>query len=189
MPPGPPAHARCLTVSARCLHGQVATVIERTLHSKPKDATHWSIRSMATETGLSHTAIRRIWNAFGLQPHRSERFKLSTDPLFVDKVQDIVGLYLSPPNRAIVLCVDEKSQIQALDREQPVLPMMPGAAERQTHTYISPWHDFIIRGAGYRDRGCDREVLQAPPRGRVSRLSQTDRRLYAERAGCASGDG
>lgn len=85
--------------------------------------------------GLSHTTIRRIWAAFGLQPHRSETFKLSTDPLFVDKVHDIVGLYLSPPNRAIVLCVDEKSQIQALDREQPVLPMAPGVAERRTHTY------------------------------------------------------
>ena len=91
---------------------------------------------MAAETGLSHTTIRRIWNAFGLQPHRSETFKLSSDPLFVDKVQDIVGLYLSPPDRAIVLCVDEKSQIQALDREQPVLPMMPGVAERRTHTYV-----------------------------------------------------
>ena len=115
---------------------QVAGVIERTLHSKPKDATHWSIRTMAAEVGLSHTTIRRIWNAFGLQPHRSETFKLSTDPLFVDKVQDIVGLYLSPPDRAIVLCVDEKSQIQALDREQPVLPMMPGMPERRTHSYI-----------------------------------------------------
>lgn len=115
---------------------QVAEVIERTLNSTPKDATHWSIRSMAAATGLSHTTIRRIWTAFGLQPHRSETFKLSTDPLFVDKVQDIVGLYLSPPNRAIVLCVDEKSQIQALDREQPVLPMAPGVAERRTHTYI-----------------------------------------------------
>ena len=115
---------------------EVAAVIERTLHSTPKDATHWSIRSMAAETGLSHTTIRRIWNAFGLQQHRSETFKLSTDPLFVDKVQDIVGLYLSPPNRAIVLCVDEKSQIQALDREQPVLPMMPGVAERRTHNYV-----------------------------------------------------
>ena len=101
---------------------QVAEVIERTLNTTPKDATHWSIRSMAEAVGLSHTTIRRIWAAFGLQPHRSENFKLSTDPLFVDKVQDIVGLYMSPPNRAIVLCVDEKSQIQALDREQPVLP-------------------------------------------------------------------
>jgi putative transposase len=115
---------------------QVAEVIERTLNSTPKDATHWSIRSMAAATGLSHTTIRRIWAAFGLQPHRSETFKLSTDPLFVDKVQDIVGLYMAPPNRAIVLCVDEKSQIQALDREQPVLPMAPGVAERRTHTYI-----------------------------------------------------
>lgn len=116
--------------------GQVAEVIERTLNSRPKDATHWSIRSMAAETGLSHTTIRRIWTAFGLQPHRSETFKLSSDPLFVEKVQDIVGLYLSPPNRAIVLCVDEKSQIQALDREQPVLPMAPGVAERRTHSYV-----------------------------------------------------
>lgn len=114
---------------------QVADVIKRTLETTPKDATHWSIRSMAEEIGLSHTTIRRIWNAFGLQPHRAETFKLSTDPLFVDKVQDVVGLYMSPPNRAIVLCVDEKSQIQALDREQPVLPMAPGVAERRTHTY------------------------------------------------------
>ena len=105
---------------------QIATVIERTLRSTPTDATHWSIRSMAGVTGFSHTTIRRIWTAFGLQPHRSETFKLSSDPLFVDKVRDIVGLYLSPPNRALVLSVDEKSQIQALDREQPVLPMMLG---------------------------------------------------------------
>jgi transposase len=92
----------------------VAAVIERTLQSTPKDATHWSIRSMAAATGHSHTTIRRMWNAFGLQPHRAETFKLSSDPLFVDKVRDIVGLYLSPPTHAIVLCVDEKSQIQAL---------------------------------------------------------------------------
>ena len=115
---------------------QVAAVIERTLRSTPTDATHWSIRSMAGATGFSHTTIRRIWTAFGLQPHRSESFKLSSDPLFVEKVRDIVGLYLSPPNRALVLSVDEKSQIQALDREQPVLPMMPGVPERRTHSYI-----------------------------------------------------
>ena len=115
---------------------QVAAVIERTLRSTPTDATHWSIRSMATAMGFSHTTIRRIWTAFGLQPHRCETFKLSSDPLFVDKVRDIVGLYLSPPNRALVLSVDEKSQIQALDREQPVLPMMPGIPERRTHSYI-----------------------------------------------------
>jgi len=115
---------------------QVAAVIERTLRSTPADATHWSIRSMAAATGFSHTTIRRMWAAFGLQPHRSETFKLSSDPLFVDKVRDIVGLYLSPPNRALVLSVDEKSQIQALDREQPVLPMMPGMPERRTHSYV-----------------------------------------------------
>ena len=105
---------------------QVAAVIERTLNSTPKDATHWSIRSMAAATGLSHTTVRRIWAAFGLQPHRSKTFKLSTDPLFVDKVQDIVGLHMAPPNRAIVLCVDEKSQIQALDREQPLADQLRG---------------------------------------------------------------
>ena len=103
---------------------QVAEVIERTLETTPADATHWSIRSMARESGLSHTTIRRIWAAFSVQPHRSETFKLSSDPLFVDKVRDIIGLYLSPPDRALVLCVDEKSQIQALDRSQPVLPML-----------------------------------------------------------------
>ena len=115
---------------------QVAAVIERTLRTTPTDATHWSIRSMAAEIGFSHTTIRRMWAAFGLQPHRSQTFKLSEDPLFVDKVRDIVGLYLSPPNRALVLSIDEKSQIQALDREQPVLPMMPGVPERRTHNYV-----------------------------------------------------
>ena len=114
---------------------RIAEVIERTLTTTPADATHWSLRSMAQETGLSHTTIRRIWGAFGLQPHRCETFKLSSDPLFVDKVRDIVGLYLSPPDRALVLCVDEKSQIQALDRTQPILPMLPGMPERRTHDY------------------------------------------------------
>jgi transposase/transposase-like protein len=115
---------------------QIAAVIERTLRSTPVDATHWSIRSMAGATGFSHTTIRRIWAAFGLQPHRSETFKLSSDPLFVDKIRDVVVLYLSPPNRALVLSVDEKSQIQALDREQPILPMMPGVPERRTYSYV-----------------------------------------------------
>ena len=114
---------------------KVAAVIERTLETTPADATHWSLRSMARESGLSHTTVRRIWAAFSVQPHRSETFKLSSDPLFVDKVRDIVGLYLSPPDRALVLCVDEKSQIQALDRTQPVLPMLPGMPERRTHDY------------------------------------------------------
>ena len=103
---------------------------------KPKAATHWSTRGMAQAVGLSQTAIVRIWHAFGLKPHRSETFKLSTDPYFVEKVRDVVGLYMSPPENAIVLSVDEKSQVQALDRTQPLLPMAPGQAERRTHDYV-----------------------------------------------------
>ena len=114
----------------------VEAVIAKTLHDKPTDATHWSTRSMASALELSQTAVVRIWRAFGLQPHRHESFKLSTDPLLVDKVRDIIGLYLNPPHRAVVLCVDEKSQIQALDRTQPILPMAPGLPERRTHDYM-----------------------------------------------------
>jgi transposase len=113
----------------------IAETIRRTLEETPPDATHWSLRSMARASGYAPSTIYRIWKAFGLQPHRSETFKLSTDPLFVDKVRDIVGLYLNPPERAMVLCVDEKSQIQALDRTQPLLPMRPGQAERRGHDY------------------------------------------------------
>jgi transposase len=111
----------------------VDAVIAKTLESVPAGATHWSTRSMAREVGMSQTAVSRIWRAFGLQPHRQETFKLSSDPLFVEKVRDIVGLYLDPPVKAMVLCVDEKSQIQALDRTQPILPLAPGVAERRTH--------------------------------------------------------
>jgi transposase len=114
---------------------QVEAVVIKTLESRPKDATHWSTRSMAAEVGMTPDAIWRIWQAFGLQPHRAETFKLSTDPLFVEKVKDICGLYLNPPERAVVLCVDEKSQIQALDRTQPILPLLPGTPERATHDY------------------------------------------------------
>ena len=114
---------------------QIEAVIVRTLESVPRDATHWSTRSMAEASGLSHMTIQRIWKAFGLEPHRSETFKLSTDPQFVEKVRDMVGLYLAPPERALVLCLDEKTQIQALDRSQPVLPMRPGQAERRSHDY------------------------------------------------------
>ncbi len=114
----------------------VDALIAKTLESTPADATHWSTRSMARDTGLSQTAVSRIWRAFGLQPHRQETFKLSTDPLFVEKVRDIVGLYLAPPLKAMVLCVDEKSQIQALDRTQPILPLAPGIPERRTHDYV-----------------------------------------------------
>ena len=114
---------------------QVEEVIVKTLETTPKGATHWSTRSMAREVGLTQSAVLRIWRAFGLQPHRQETWKLSKDPQFVDKVRDVVGLYLNPPERAVVLCVDEKSQIQALDRTAPILPMLPGVPERATHDY------------------------------------------------------
>ncbi len=114
---------------------QVEEVVVKTLESTPKDATHWSTRSMAREVGLTQSAVLRIWQAFGLQPHRQETWKLSKDPQFVAKVRDVVGLYLNPPERAVVLCVDEKSQIQALDRTAPILPLLPGTPERATHDY------------------------------------------------------
>jgi transposase len=113
----------------------VEKVVTLTLETMPRDATHWSTRAMAARSGLSQTTVRRVWHAFGLQPHRAESFKLSKDPLFVEKVRDIVGLYLAPPDKALVLCVDEKSQIQALDRSQPLLPMRPGQVERRAHDY------------------------------------------------------
>ena len=113
----------------------IEDVLVRTLETTPRGATQWSTRAMAKATGLSHMTIGRVWRAFGLQPHRTETFKLSPDPLVIDKVRDIVGWYLHPPDHAVVLCVDEKSQIQALDRTAPLLPMRPGQAERRTHDY------------------------------------------------------
>jgi transposase len=114
----------------------VEWVIRTTLEQTPTDATHWSTRSLAKVTGMSQPTVSRIWRAFGLKPHLTEAFKLSTDPEFIDKVRDIVGLYLNPPEGALVLCVDEKSQIQALDRTAPVLPLMPATPERRTHDYL-----------------------------------------------------
>src|SRR5262245_16757709 len=114
---------------------KIERAVRLTLESTPTEATHWSSRLMAKRSGLSRSTVQRIWRAFALQPHRTETFKLSSDPLFIEKVRDIVGLYLNPPDRALVLCVDEKSQIQALDRTQPLLPMRPGQAERRTHDY------------------------------------------------------
>ncbi len=114
---------------------RIEAVIVQTLESMPANATHWSSRDMAKQSGLSVSSVQRIWRAFGLQPHRMETFKLSSDPNFVSKVRDVVGLYVSPPERAIVLCVDEKSQIQALDRTQPLLPMRPGQPARRSHDY------------------------------------------------------
>ena len=114
---------------------QVEQVIIRTLETTPRGATQWSMRDMAKASGISRMTVSRIWRAFGLQPHRSETFKLSNDPLLIDKGRDIVGLYMNPPDHAVVLCVDEKAQIQALDRTQPLLPMRPGQVERRTHDY------------------------------------------------------
>jgi transposase len=114
---------------------QVEQVVIRTLESTPRGETHWSTRGLAKATGLSRMTISRIWHAFGLQPHRTDAFKLSPDPLLIEKVRDIVGLYINPPDHALVLCVDEKSQIQALDRTQPLLPLQPGQIERRTHDY------------------------------------------------------
>ena len=115
---------------------QVEKVVKVTLERRPKGATHWSTRTMARKVGMSQSAVSRIWRAFGLQPHRVDSFQLSSDPFFVEKVRDVVGLYMNPPTNALILCVDEKSQIQALSRSQPVLPMRIGEIERQTHDYL-----------------------------------------------------
>ena len=114
---------------------QIERLIALTLETQPEGATHWSTRAMARRAGLSQTMVSRVWRAFGLQPHRQETFKLSSDPAFVDKVRDVVGLYMAPPDRALVLCMDEKPQIQAVERTAPVLPMRPGQPERHTHDY------------------------------------------------------
>jgi putative transposase len=115
---------------------QIALMLRQTLETQPKGATHWSCRSLARETGLSKSTVQRVWSTFGLQPHRQKHFKLSTDPFFVEKVRDIVGLYLNPPDKAMVLCVDEKSQVQALERTQPLLPLGMGYVEGVTHDYM-----------------------------------------------------
>ena len=127
-----PRPGRPPTITAK----QVEEVLVATLESTPENATHWSRSKMAERSGLSESTIGRIWRAFGLAPHRTDTFKLSNDPLFVEKVYDIVGLYLNPPEAAVVLSVDEKSQVQALARSQPAFPMMPGMCERRTHDYL-----------------------------------------------------
>ena len=125
-----PVGARRLTAK------QIAAIVEATLHTTPPDATHWTVRTMAKAQGVSHAIVHRIWRAHGLQPHRVETFKLSRDPDFVKKLRDVVGVYLHPPDKALVFCVDEKPQVQALDRTEPVLPLRPGIPARQTHDYI-----------------------------------------------------
>ncbi len=115
---------------------KIKDLITATLETTPKDATHWSTRSMAEHLGMSQSTVSRVWRAFGLAPHKQDSWKLSKDPLFTEKVRDVVGLYLNPPERALVLCVDEKTQIQALDRTQPIFPMLPGTPQRASHDYI-----------------------------------------------------
>ena len=124
--PGPPR---------KITDAKVEEVIVKTLESAPRDATHWSVRSMAAEVGISPWSVHAIWTAFGLKPHLSEEYKVSPDPQFIDKTRDVVGLYLNPPEAAVVLCVDEKTQVQALDRTAPILPLMPGTPQRRTHDY------------------------------------------------------
>lgn len=120
----------------KILDSDIERLVTTTLESKPPDATQWSTRTMAKKLGFSQSTVSRVWRAFGLQPHRTDTFELSSDPFFVEKVRDVVGLYLNPPDNAIVLCIDEKWQIQALDRTQPLLPLAPGQVERQTHDYV-----------------------------------------------------
>lgn len=164
---------------------KVEAVLTRTLETRPKNATHWSTRTMAQASGLTQNAIVRIWRAFGLKPHLQENFKLSTDPFFVEKVRDIVGLYLNPPEqtRAVVLCVDEKSQVQALDRSQPVLPMRPGQAERHTHDYYRHGTTSLFAAL---DIATGQVIGQCQPRHRqrefIRFLDQIERTVPAELA-------
>lgn len=162
---------------------QVERAVVTTLESTPANATHWSTRSLAQAVGLSQSAVVRIWHAFALQPHRRQIFKLSRDPLFVDKVRDIVGLYMAPPDRALVLCVDEKPSIQATERTAPVLPMRPGQVALHARL-CAPWHDRPVRGAGREKRHGDRCPSPAAPCGGVPRLSGPDRAQRAARPGC-----
>ena len=163
----------------------VERVIALTLETTPKDATHWSTRAMARRSGLSHNTVSRIWRAFALQPHRTETFKLSADPLFIEKVRDIVGLYLNPPDRALVLCVDEKSQIQALDRTRPLLPLRPGQAERRTHDYVRHGTTSLFAALDARTGQGDWPVPPPPPGLGVPQVSRCHRVRGARRVGRA----
>jgi transposase len=151
---------------------QIEEVVTKTLELMPSNSTHWSTRLMAQEMGLSQNAIVRIWHAFGLQPHRVENFKFSKDPQFVEKVRDIVALYLNPPDRAIVLCVDEKSQVQALNRTEPILPLAPGVPARQSHGLRTAWSYIPVCGYGCGIRSDHQHLLSAAPSSGVLTLPQ-----------------
>ena len=160
---------------------QVAQLINRVLRSKPDNATHWSVRSVAEATGVSKSTVARYFALFGLQPHRSKSFKLSTDPFFVEKVRDVVGLYLNPPDKALVLCVDEKSQVQALERTQPVLPMGLGYLEGVTHDYYRHGTTTLFAALNVLDGSV---ITQCKPRHRhqefLSFLNHLDRNVPVE---------
>lgn len=160
---------------------KVEEIVRLTLESKPRDATHWSSRTMSEQVGVSQSTVTRVWRAFGLQPHRQDTFKLSTDPLFIEKLRDVVGLYMAPPERAVVLCVDEKSQIQALDRTQPLLPMRPGQAERRTHDYVRHGTTSLFAAL---DVATGEVIGRCYPRHRAAEfrrfLGELDKRIPAE---------
>ena len=166
----------------------VERVVTLTLETTPADATHWSTRSMARRSGLSQSAISRIWRAFALEPHRTKTFKLSKDPLFIEKVRDVVGLYLKPPDKALVLCVDEKSGIQALDRTAPLLPMRPGQVERRTHDYTRHGTTDLFAAL---EVATGRVIARCQRRHRsgVPPLPRCHRRLGTRRVGCPSHPG
>ena len=165
---------------------EIADTIRRTLETRPAGRTHWSLRRMAAAVGHAPSTIHRIWKAYGLQPHRSETFKLSNDPLFVEKVRDIVGLYLDPPDRAVVLCVDEKSQIQALDRTQPLLPMRPGQAERRTHDYKRHGTLSLFAALDVQVGKNHRPLLPPPPGAGVPQVPRHHRGQCSRRPRCSS---
>jgi len=159
----------------------IEAFVVKTLTDKPKDATHWSTRDMAKATGMSQPTVSRIWRAFGLKPWATDTFKLSEDPLFIEKVRDVVGIYLNPPEHAVVCCVDEKTGIQALDRTQPILPMRPGQVERRTQLRAQRDHR-PVRGAQCRNRRGDRHHSPATPGRGVQGLHHRDRQGRAARA-------
>jgi transposase len=162
---------------------RVATLMRKVLHSRPPNATHWSVRSAAQETGIPKSTVARYFALFGVQPHRSKSFKLSTDPFFVEKVRDVVGLYLNPPEQALVLCVDEKSQIQALQRSQPVLPMGLGYVEGVTHDYFRHGTTTLFAALNVLDGSV---ISQCKPRHRhqefIGFLNHLERQVPAELA-------